>query len=226
MTRLVRGMGLGLLLAAGCLHEDKLTVVQPGTGRPVEQVQLGHAPATEEAATRVATLGRKVVQANPQLGVRPAFLCLGVPQPVLFHRLERDGCTVYVSEGLVRQCPSEGQLAAVLCTELGRVTSERATLARPTPQQAPEPPPMMPITHDEAGTFGPADGTRLAELARYDRLRQQASQPVAKPPAPEILARGYLQRAGFAESDLTAVASLLRAAEQDRTYEKQLGGKP
>lgn len=231
MSRLMRYVGLTLLpFAAGCIHDDKVTVVQPGSGpvRTAQMAQVAHAPATEEVASRVALLGRKIVGANEQLGVRPAFICIGVPQPVLFHRLGRDGCEVFVSEGLVRQCQSEGQLAAVLCMELGRVTAERVTLARPARTQLPpEPPPALPITRDEAGTFGGADGTRLAELARYDRLRQQASQPVPVAPAPDVLARNYLQRAGFAPTDLQAVASLLRASDQqDASIEKQMAGKP
>jgi hypothetical protein len=227
MTRLLQGVGLVLLpLAAGCVQDDKVTVVQPGTGAAVAQTaRLQHAPATEEVAVRVANLGRKVVQANPQLGLRPAFICIGAPQPVLFHRLGRDACEVVISEGLARQCQTEGQLAAVLCTELGRVASERATLARSTLQTPPDPPPAMPVTRDEAGTFGGADGTRLAELARYDRLREQASQPVAVPPSPEVLARAYLLKAGYAASDLTAITALVRATEKDVTFEKQMTGK-
>jgi hypothetical protein len=230
MTRLVRGVGPVLLaLAAGCLSEDKLTVLQPGASGPpgpAQAMKLPQAPATEEAARRVAGLGHRLVEANPQLAVRPSFLCIGAPQPVLFHRLNREACEVFVSDSMVKQCATDGQLAAVLCTELGRLAAEQAALASPAPQRlSREPPPYVAVGHDESAAFGGPDRTRLAELALMDKQRDQAGLSSWGPPRPDLLARSFLLRAGFAATDLQAVAPLLRAADQDATYEKQLSGK-
>jgi hypothetical protein len=230
MTGRVLSVGLGLLPAlAGCLGNDKTALVSPGlSGRPpgIQQAQFAHAPATEEVAIRVATLGRKIVEANPQVGVRPTFSCIGAPQPTVFHRLSKDACEVFISEGLVKRCQTEGQLAAVLCTELGKAGSERAAQAHPAAVRPDrDPPPAAPVGTDSRGPFGSPDGTRLAELGKIDRLRQEATQPLP-PPSPDILARGYLVRAGYPADDLKAVAPLLRAAEQDTSFEKQMTGRP
>jgi hypothetical protein len=228
MTRLLRRVGLLLVpLLAGCGGDDKLKVLQPGSGpgATAQAAKVAHAPATEEAALRVVNLGRKLVDANPQLTLRPTFICIGAPQPVLFHRLNKDACEVFVSEGLVRQCQGDGQLAAALCTELGRVVAERAALASPALRQGwRETPPSVPVGRDESDAFGGPDRTRLAELARLDAQRQPPSGPPPAPPKPEALAKVYLTRAGFAATDLDAVAGLLRATEQDATFEKQLTG--
>jgi hypothetical protein len=226
MTERVLAVGLALVPAlAGCVNNDKTTVVSPGLfGRPstAQVAQVAHAPATEEVALRVANLGRKIVDANPQIGLRPTFVCIGAPQPTLFHRLHQDACEVVISEGLVRQCQGEAQLAAVLCQELGRAGSERAALAHPSvwrPER--EPPPAAPVGTDYNGAFGPPDGTRLAELAKVDRERGRGPLAPPPPPSPEILARAYLVRAGYPATELQAVAGLLAAAEQNTSFEKQ-----
>jgi hypothetical protein len=188
--------------------------------------QIPQAPATKEVALRVATLGNKIVADNPAIGLRPFFSCIGTAQPTVFHRLNKDLCEVFISEGLVKQCPTEGQLAAVLCLELGKVASERTALAAAGLRRPDrEPPPNLQIGSEVGGTFGPSDGTRRAELARLDNERKQRDLPPPPPPAPEALARAYLERAGFKADDLLAVAPLLRAAEANTAVEKQLTGK-
>src|SRR5262249_12041004 len=55
------GLALGL---SGCFTPEKTTVIQPGlTGPPAatQVTQIPQAPATQEVALRVATLGRKIV---------------------------------------------------------------------------------------------------------------------------------------------------------------------
>jgi hypothetical protein len=227
-----RFLAVGLVAApglVGCFSPDKTTVIQPGlSGRaPATQVaQVPQAPATKEVALRVATLGNKLVADNPQIGLRPFFNCIGAAEPTVFHRLNKDLCEVFVSEGLVKQCKTDGQLAAVLCMELGKVVSERTALVAAGLRIADrEPPPDVPVGSEIGGSFGPADGTRRAELARLDSERKQRALPPPTPPAPETLARAYIERAGFSPSDLQAVAPLLRAAEDNTAYEKQLTGR-
>jgi hypothetical protein len=228
MRRGLLSVGLGLALA-GCFSPEKTTVIQPGLSGPsgtTQVAQIPQAPATQEVALRVATLGRKIVGDNPQTSLRPVFSCIGTAEPTVFHRINKDNCEVFVSEGLVKQCGSDGQLAAVLCLELGKVVSEKTALASAAlrlPER--EPPPNLHIGSEIGGSFGPSDGTTRAELARLDADRKQRSLPPPPPPAPDTLARAYLQRAGFTAADLQAVTPLLRAAEQHTAFEKQMGGR-
>jgi hypothetical protein len=214
----------------GCFTDPKTTVIQPGLyGRPVmtQTSQAPQAAATKEVALRVATLGQKIVADNPQIGLRPVFNCIGVPQPTVFHRLNKDQCEIFISEGLVKQCQTDGQLAAVLCQELGKVGSERTALATAALRLPERDPPMdLHIGSEIGGSFGPSDGTNRAELARLDDMRKKRSLPPSPPPAPEVLARAYLTRAGFAADDLQAVAPLLRAAEGNTAFEKQMNARP
>jgi hypothetical protein len=226
-----RFLAVGLALAtAGCFSDPKTTLIQPGLyGRPVttQTAQAPQATATKEVALRVANLGQKIVADNPQIGLRPVFSCIGAAAPTVFHQLNKDHCVIYVSEGLVKQCQTDGQLAAALCQELGKVVSERTALASAAlrlPER--DPPPDFRIGSEIGGSFGPSDGTNRAELARLDEMRKKRSLPPPPPPAPEGLARAYLKRAGFSADDLQAVAPLLRAAEANTTFEKQLNARP
>src|SRR5262249_14844483 len=125
---------------------------------------------------------------------------------------------ILITEKLARQCRTEGQLAAVLCFELGRVVSERAGAAAVVPDRGP--PPDVPVGKDYGGAVGPPPATRLMGLAKYERKRER--QKNAAPPPPADLARQYLQKAGYPAADFDAVAPLLRAAEGHTSLEKQL----
>jgi hypothetical protein len=181
-------------------------------------------PASEEAARRVVTVGAKVVSANRSTGLRPAFSTIGAPEPEIFHRGTAE---VWITEGLVRQCKTEGQLAAVLSRELGKMVSEREALASAS-VRAPDrgPPVNVPVGTDSRGAFGAADGVRLAELAKYDKTRHRPDDPLPPPPDPDVLARTYLTNAGFTTADLDDVAPLLKTAEANVTFERQLSSIP
>src|SRR5580765_5242411 len=108
---------LGLTAVSGCLgFEDRpadnffLRPSPPANLPPMN-------PASTEAAARVDCVGRKILASNPQLALRPMFRTIGAPQAEIFHRGTND---IFITEGLVRQCTTEGQLAAILCTELGK----------------------------------------------------------------------------------------------------------
>src|SRR5262245_41303759 len=103
------------LAAAGCFSFD-----EPRTDDFFIRAQSPKAPPTlspgsTEAAARVDTIGRGILAANPTIGAKPLFRTIGAPRPEIFHRGTED---VYVTEGLVRLCETDGQLAAVLCAEL------------------------------------------------------------------------------------------------------------
>jgi hypothetical protein len=223
-------LSVGLALLAGCVHEPKPTLIPatPPTPPTGQVVQVGHsaaAAATEATAGRVLTLARKIAAANPKMGLQPVIETLGVPKPTIFHRLDKDLCQVWISEGLVNQCQSEGQLAAVLCTELGRAASEKAALKPPAQRGSIEPPPYVPIGNDPGDFRGQPDLTHVAELAKMDEARHRREQLLPLPPDPQLLARVYLQRAGYGVADLQTVAPLLRAAEKNTDVEKQMLGK-
>jgi len=87
---------------------------------PVTKTSIRPAPA--ESAARVDLLGRNILAANPQIGMKPQFMVIGSPQPEIFHK-KNEG--LFITEALVKQCKTDGELAAVLCHELGKMVSDR-----------------------------------------------------------------------------------------------------
>jgi hypothetical protein len=217
-----------VLAACGCVPDEELTTVPSGgplarstSLAPPDLYHLPHAPATEAVAARVGEVGRKVLTANHELKQQPVFFTLGVEHEELFH--QGDG-QVYITEGLARKCKTEGQLAALLCMELGRMAVERERLASPAARQAASRPPAdVPVGGDYRTSFGGPDQTRLMELYKYDSQKRKPDEPPL--PRPEAVARAYLIRAGYSDQDLAAAAPLLRDAEDHVALEKQLTGK-
>jgi hypothetical protein len=212
------------LVVSGCLGSEPKHVLVPANSfdaaAPPAPVQTCASLGSTAAAARVDQVGHKILDANPQTGVRPVFRTIGAPQLEIFHR----GTTeVIVTEGLVQQCPDEGRLAAVLCHELGRMVSERELLAGPPARTPPREPPMdVRVGNDYAGSLGTPDQTHLAEMELAKNGREPRRPAAPPPPDPQALARTYLTKAGYPESDLDGVASLLREADRHGTFEKQL----
>jgi hypothetical protein len=214
-----------VLVAGGCVwDEPETTLVSPSPFNHVaaapQRNQSGYKPAATEAAARGDMLGRKIIAANRQIGVRPLFRTIGAPQPEVFHNGTTD---IDVTEGLVAQCKTEGELAAVLCRELGKMIAEREALADPrmrNPNQ--EPPQEVRVGNDNAGVVGSADQTHLAELGKFEQEHRRPTAPTLPPPDPQVLARNYLLRAGFTEKDFEEAAPVLQAAAANSTFEKQL----
>jgi hypothetical protein len=214
-----------VLLAGGCLPGTGGTTLVPTSPFPAGQMPnlpatLTASPELENEGKRVALLGQQLLDANPKLSVKPRFLLIGAPSAEVFHR---GGDDVVISEGLLRKCKNDGQLAAVLALELGKVVSEQEAAKKfrsPLPDRGP--PPDVPVGNDYHGPFGPDDGTRAQELGRYEQERQQ--RRALDVPPPEALARAYLRKAGFADADLAEATPLLRAARDNVTLEKQLAG--
>jgi hypothetical protein len=220
-------MGLALLLTpAGCLpvKDEPLPTVKPSPFGPspvarAPQRQLS--PASKQEALRVDIVGQKLLQANRECGLRPVFQTIGAPNPELFHRGTE---CLYITEGLAKQCRTEGQLAAVLAHEMARMVAEREALASPEMRRPERLPPMRSnVGGDAGGAFGPSDGTQLAELAKYEKERPR---PAAPPPDPRVLARSYLEKAGFTAKDLEEAGPLLRQARGHNDFERQLSGSP
>lgn len=217
------------LAVAGCLSDDdKLTAVssrsfdKPGRTRTASFKQAP--PATEAVALRVAHVGKKIVADNKRcIKQKIAFMTIGRPEEEIFHQNQKDVSTIWVTEGLAKQCKSDGQLAAVLSEELGKVVAEQMAKARPLPSRMPPMPIMTPHVGNSIGDDTFTDKMILAHFEE-ERQRQEQRLPVPPPP-PETLARLYLQSAGFNAKDLETVKPLLRKAEQNSSLELSIAGK-
>ncbi len=223
-------------VAAGCLEEDTKNALVPsepfGNGAigsrqkmPVQTVSrtssMQAAPA--ESAARVDRLGRTILAANHQIGLKPQFMVIGSPQLEVFHK---QGEALYVTDGLVKRCKTDGELAAVLCHELGKMVSDREVQSGPQVKNLQrQPPPEANIGNGAPGSSDSADRTRLAELAIFEQDRKQSAHPLS-PPDPNVLARTYLQKAGFTEADWKSAQPHLQSAAANLSFEKQMVKTP
>lgn len=220
-----------LLSLCGCLSEEESTTLvspNPFAGQtpapPPNRVLKSATTPSVETAARVDTLGRKILACNQQIGMRPLFRVIGAPMPEIFHVGQGN---LYVTDGLVNQCKSDGELAALLCHELGKMVAEREALSSASPERLP--PISVPVGSDNAGSFGAADGTGLVELARFGKSPRGTPTNngyAVSLPNPETLARKYLTKACFAPADYDAVMPLLQAAEKNTAWEKQMSTGP
>lgn len=172
-------------------------------------------PDAKQESIRVTQVGQQILTSNPQLPFKPQVLMVGGPAEEIFHRGSQD---IVITEGLARKCTTDAQLAAVLCHELARQVSEREALERFSPRFSNGPPPDVRVGNDYQGAFGPSDGTRMMELAKFDKEERERH---AKALSPDVLAQIYLQRTGHPAEALTEVAPLLKAANKNATLEKQ-----
>jgi hypothetical protein len=224
-ARIGRVWWASVLAAVGCVSDQgKLPLVTPSPfGQPADvklAAQVSHSPASQEAALRVSLVGQKVLVANKQTGLKPVFHTVGAPTPEVFHHGPGE---LYVTEGLTKLCKTDAQLAAVLALEMGKMVSEREAVAGPSARRpALLPPPEARVGSDFGGTFGPPDGTRLAELSKFERQGGRPDAPLPPPPDPALLARSFLEKAGYRAGDLDEAAPVLKAARANVALEKQL----
>lgn len=213
-------------LLGGCLEQPgtKLVSPSPFAAPPsAPAARANYAPASLEAATRVDTISRQILAANAQTGLRPIFRTIGTPEAEIFHQNTTE---IDITEGLVKQCSTDGQLAAVLCQELGSMMAERETLAGPAARSPDRAPPMnVPVGNTNGSYGGSSDQTHLAELGMYERERRHVA-PSGAPPVPDArtLARAYLTKTGYPTTDLDDVQPLLQKAAQNTTFARQLKG--
>ena len=232
MSRLSSLALMPILGLAGCFgmqtERESLPLVHsaPSAVSPTMQPErrISSAPAMKASSERVLQVGQRLILANPQIGLRPLFVTVGVTHPEIFHKGgSLGGCQVVVSEGIVSQCPSDAELAAILAKELEKIVAERESLASPSARLAGDRPPLSEsIGSDSGGTFGSSDGTRMMELAHYEkRSRERAAKPATI--QPDTLARKYLAKAGYEPASLDQVKPLLRRADQHFEMEKTVG---
>jgi predicted Zn-dependent protease len=201
----------------GCLplEMQKPTTLVPTN--PLTPTTQGPEVAKEmsDEARRVVEVGQKLLAANPNLQIKPTFMLLGKPEVEIFHQGNQ---AVMITEGLVKQCTSEGQLAAVLSMELARMVVERLTIDQFSPRNADTPPPMDLRIHDYSGAYGSDDGAQLALLAKWEAGERERFR---KRLSPELLAQQYLAKANYPGAALEEVAPLLKSAEGQTRLETQ-----
>jgi len=212
-------------LGAGCVQDQQKTAVVSSQffDGAVKQSARANMPAADESlCVRVDYVGRKVLADNPDIGMKPLFATIASPQPELFHVDQR---IVYITDGLVKQLPSEAELASALSYELARMVAQReARVKRENKLVEPRPPIRVPVGND--GQFPTSDMVSTVELARYDQARKASRADQNKPVRvqPDQLARTYLEKSGFQRSDFDRVLPLLQAADKNSSLEKQVKG--
>lgn len=218
--------GALLFANAGCMaltETEKTAQVSPQFFESAPtSVARSPVPAAEDSlCVRVDFVGRKVAAANSQIGVHPKFATIQSPSPELFHVDQR---VIYITDGLVKQLPTEADLAAVLAYELGRIVAEREARARLDLRAAAARPPIqVPI-----GSTGPSAATDMVatvEMAKYDKARRDLQKAPEKLD-PQELARKYLEGAGYLRTDFDRVQPQLQAAEKNVSLERLVKGQP
>jgi hypothetical protein len=216
-----------LFVVAGCVNEPRSQFLRPAgytqTNLPPSGVPVQRDPKNEASEKRVLAVSHKVIETNPQAGLRPLFATFGADKPEIFHR--GGGAQpwhVFISAGLVEKCKTDAQLAAVLCLELGKIVAERESMTSPGSRRGDwRLSPTETVGRDASGPIGSPDGTRFIEQARIES-KQPPTGKDRRLPSPEVLAKTYLSRAGYDVRALTEVAPLLRQAEDNYSFEKQM----
>jgi hypothetical protein len=222
------GVLLGSLILSGCFPfhfegENKTALVSNNPfgveAPPPATTKASYAPAAQEVSLRVDKIGRELIAANDRIAPRPLFGTIGAAQPEVFH-IRTD--VIYVTEGLVKQCKSNAELAAILAVELGKMVADREVSAGSGPAER-MPPIRMPVGNNVQGRD--SDLTAVAELGRFEQSNpKMLSRPLPRPD-PMKLARGYLEKAGYQATDLDAVGSLLQAADKNVALERHFKGE-
>ncbi len=217
---------LSLFLLVGCIpmqtQPETPTAQVPSTpfadARKPMPTRVNFAPASREASYRVLLIKDQLVAKNERIGIKPYAVAIGSADPEVFHV----GNSIYISEGLVRQCATDNQLAAVLAFEMGRMISGReATIADEIRQPDRPLPIRLPIAG--GGMASEADPLHAIELARHERANPKHAQKLLRP-NPQNVARTILENAGYQRTELDGVLPLLAAAERYTTLESQFKG--
>ena len=182
-------------------------------------VRVNYAPASQEASYRVLLIKDKLVGDNPQVGIKPYVTAIGSADPEIFHVGLNQ---IYITEGLIRQCQSEGQLAAVLANELGRMVAEREAAVS---DEVRSPERQLPIQLPIGGTASgrDRDPTFEIQMAQHAKLYPKQPRKLA-PPNPQLIARTVLERAGYPPTELDVVMPILQNAERTRVLANQFNG--
>jgi hypothetical protein len=228
MTRLAV-LGLAALVPAvtGCAGDRDWTIgdwsVRKMLGwEEVKTPSMSKYPqASLPIAERVDSLGRKIIAQNTFTGIEPMFWAVGIPESLLFHKGTDE---LFISEGLVKQCTTDSELAAVLCSELGQMVAEKKSARRVGAERDTIPNSALPSgTPISTGGGTPDDPGRAAELA-YQEKRSRANTAAGQGEDAGKIARDLLRGAGFDPAELDRVEPLLKQSERGKTLQKQMTG--
>lgn len=172
-----------------------------------------------ETSERVESLGRRLIAQNAFTGIEPLFYTFGVPESVLFHRGAEE---LFISEGLVKKCKTEDELAAVLCSELGVMMAEKRGARRSGADKDTIPAAGLAGGVSVAGGT-PLDPGREAEIAFRER-QQPKSVPVADTADANKYAKELLKGAGFDATELERIEPLLKQSSRSAALRKQMSG--
>ncbi len=212
-----------VLALCGCQDSRFLRTARGFINKPVDTT--GTREASVASAARVDQVGRQILSANVFCGVDVGFQTIGNTESVLFHRGQQ---SVFISDSLVDRCKTDEELAAVLCSELGKMVAERRNATKMGYAD-----PIMAITLTNSGEAGgiPADQFRLAELAAIEKRtpKKVVDRVLAETTDPRRIAIEMLKTTGIDEANYPKGEQLLRGSNKNRDMIRQLdggGGKP
>ncbi|MFO0849209.1 MAG: hypothetical protein U0871_11740 [Gemmataceae bacterium] len=202
-------------LLPGCLSDDapKPTI----ENKAVDVTVAKEAPVG--LAARVDQIGRQIIGANPFLGVDPVFHTLGRAEPEVCHP---DVHGLFVTSGLVERCKSDDEVAAVLASELAKMTAERRASDR---MVRPEPLRQVAVGGNLNSGGDTSDLNQLGTQAVFD---QTLTPPGRKKSAPAAdnrkAAEDMMKAAGYDPKALAAVEPLLAEAGRNNVVARSFGG--
>jgi predicted Zn-dependent protease len=203
----IRLLGLALT-SAGCFGNqlEKNSIVTERDKSRAPKVS----PASVQVAGRVDELAHRIVEQNTFTGIEPVVTVIGVPEAVLFHR---GPSQLFISEGLVQKCKTDPELAAVLCSEMGQMMSQKRAGIR--------------VGRDRDGNPGPAppeDASGVVEAERALQLRRAKERLAKDQSDANQLARQLLKGAGFDPAELDRVDKMVKQSDRGEAIKKQMNG--
>jgi hypothetical protein len=193
-------LALGL---AGCTGNGFRDLFERDKGPDLSKMPT----ASTRAATRVHTVASEVVAQNKgSVGVTPVFSTIGVPEVEISHTKSGH---VILSEGLVDRCPTDTELAAVICQELGRLAADNAPVRGSDFDSSPR------VGRDVVGGTYEPDMTRLAEEAKFNRRAPGARSQRDPRPDGRALGESFFVKTGRKVDDYAKVDQLIHEAQDN-----------
>jgi len=178
------------------------------------------APASTESAARVDMLGRKLLAGSPFLFEgEPSFQIVGVPEPEMFHR---DSTGLFITEGLVKLCKTENELAGVMASELGHMAAEQRRTDR---MKLPDSIPSAALSKGIDGSTDLDPGRAIDAIDLEKSFRKPAERRLLAGADPKKIAENCLKDAGYDPKLLKEVEPILKQARRNQRVAEQLGGK-
>jgi hypothetical protein len=160
-------------------------------------------------------VGRRVLAANSHAKLNPLFLTVGSDEEAIYHTGETQ---IVISEGLVKKCPSDADLAAVLSFELAAMMAAKEQTRQDSEVRRREAP-LAPTV----GLGMEPDMTRAAELADWDRRNPRTpTAPAGRVQNCEQRARDYYLKAGFSQEEFEKALPLVRFAQTNGQKMKRI----